>query len=87
MVDAKNIELNIDKFAEIISLYRINHTKQSLRQAALSIGISAPTLNRIESRKVIPDLMTYYKLCKWCRYGMEQFFIEKKKNTNDWRKR
>lgn len=39
---------------------------QGLRAAAAEIGISAPTLSRIESGK-LPDLNTFGLLCRWLR--------------------
>lgn len=68
------MNFNIQKFAEEMALQRIVKKKLSLRTAALQIGISPATLNRIESSKQVPDLETYYKCCKWCEKSMESFF-------------
>jgi len=37
---------------------------RGLRETASEIGVSAPTLSRIESGKM-PDLQTFGKLCSW----------------------
>ena len=71
---------NLERFAEIMTLYRINKRKKSQRDAAKEIGISASTLNRIELRKFLPDLETYFKCCQWIGYDMKQFFL---KNYDD----
>jgi transcriptional regulator with XRE-family HTH domain len=45
-------------------LVREKRGKRHLREVAKIIGISAPTLMRIESGRV-PDLETFGKVCKW----------------------
>jgi transcriptional regulator with XRE-family HTH domain len=45
-------------------LVRDKRGKRHLREVAKTIGISAPTLMRIESGRV-PDLETFGKVCKW----------------------
>jgi transcriptional regulator with XRE-family HTH domain len=45
-------------------LVREKRGKRHLREVAKDIGISAPTLMRIESGRV-PDLETFGKVCKW----------------------
>jgi transcriptional regulator with XRE-family HTH domain len=45
-------------------LVREKRGKRHLREVAKTIGISAPTLMRIESGRV-PDLETFGKVCKW----------------------
>jgi|SRR5581483_4264684 len=45
-------------------LVREKRGKRRLREVAKDIGISAPTLMRIESGRV-PDLETFGKVCKW----------------------
>jgi transcriptional regulator with XRE-family HTH domain len=48
-------------FGSQVNSFRKNKT---LRVAAKEIGISAPTLMRVESGR-IPDVETFGKLCKW----------------------
>lgn len=54
-------------------LYRI-----SLRTAAKQIGISAPTLSRLQNKR-LPDLITYQRCCKWLNVDMDFFFEDNEK--------
>jgi len=45
-------------------LVRKKRTARKLREMAKEIGISAPTLMRIEARRV-PDVATFGKVCRW----------------------
>ncbi len=44
-----------------------------LREFAKEIGISAPTLSRIE-RGNIPDIETYFSICFWMKRSTNQFY-------------
>lgn len=46
--------------------------KQGLRTAAKEIGISAPTLSRIEQGN-LPDIETYVKICEWLSVSTDYF--------------
>ncbi|WP_462251152.1 helix-turn-helix domain-containing protein [Ekhidna sp.] len=46
--------------------------KQGLRAAAQEIGISAPTLSRIEQGN-LPDIDTYVKICDWLNVSSDYF--------------
>ena len=50
--------------ASLGPLAREKRGKHHLRETAMQIGISAPTLMRIESGRV-PDVETFGKVCKW----------------------
>lgn len=52
---------------------------KGLREAGKEIGISAPTLSRIEQEKV-PDLETYILLCEWLAVSTD-YFVEKSENA------
>lgn len=47
--------------------------RHTTRTAANEIGISAPTLSRLNNGRP-PDLITYYKCCKWLNLDMNFFF-------------
>jgi DNA-binding XRE family transcriptional regulator len=44
---------------------RIIELEISLDDCAKRIGISKPTLSRVENGNVVPDLMTFFKIIKW----------------------
>lgn len=46
------------------TIVRKKRGRLGLREAAATIGTSAPTLSRIEAGKM-PDLQTFGKLCRW----------------------
>jgi len=46
--------------------------KEGLRAAAKDIGISAPTLSRIEQGN-LPDIDTYVKICEWLKVSSDYF--------------
>ncbi len=46
------------------TLVRQKRNGRRLRETAVEIGTSAPTLSRIESGKM-PDIQTFGKLCRW----------------------
>ena len=46
--------------------------KLGLRAAAKEIGISAPTLSRIEQGN-LPDIDTYVKICEWLKVSTDYF--------------
>ena len=57
--------------------------KQGLRATAKDIGISAPTLSRIEQGN-LPDIDTYVKICEWLNVSNDYFTSgEKEHNTQD----
>jgi len=53
-------------------LVRDKRAEQSLRECASIIGISAPTLMRIESGRV-PDVATFGKVCTWLEIDPAEF--------------
>ncbi len=44
---------------------RIIELQISLDDCAKRIGISKPTLSRVENGNVIPDLFTFFKIIRW----------------------
>lgn len=57
--------------------------KQGLRATALEIGISAPTLSRIEQEN-LPDIETYVKICEWLKVPTDYFTsVTTGENTQD----
>jgi len=61
---------------EVLSqLVKNKRGKDGLRETAKKIGVSAPTLSRIEQGRV-PDLETYLTLCDWLEVSTEYFVKE-----------
>jgi transcriptional regulator with XRE-family HTH domain len=66
---------NDSLFAEMIHKQRlITKPSVSTREAARQIGISASTLSRLENRRFVPDIYTYYSVCAWLDKPMDYFF-------------
>lgn len=61
------------KFSSALRHKRNVELRIDIRQAAMQIGISAPTLSRIENCKT-PDLYTYFYCCRWLGVEMQSFF-------------
>ncbi|MBL7767502.1 helix-turn-helix domain-containing protein [Flavihumibacter sp. UBA7668] len=69
--------LNSALLAEMIKSKR---GKSGLRETAAEIGgISAPTLSRIENGN-LPDIDTYFRICKWLDVPTDYFAIKTNKN-------
>jgi transcriptional regulator with XRE-family HTH domain len=45
---------------------------RGIREVAKEIGISAPTLSRVE-RGNLPDLLTFKKICAWLKINPSEF--------------
>lgn len=71
-------EFNAKLFAKKIKSERIFMRKISLREASAEIGISSATLSRYETEKVIPDILSYAKVCDWLDVEIDTFFNIKK---------
>jgi transcriptional regulator with XRE-family HTH domain len=68
--DRPMAELNTERLAAMV---RAKRGKRGLREVAKEIGnVSASTLSRVEQGKV-PDLETFFELCKWLNVGPEEF--------------
>ena len=67
-------------------LVRDRRGDKRLKEVATSIGISAPTLMRVENGRV-PDVTTFLKLCNWLQISPADFGYtpdsEKKKSQKD----
>jgi transcriptional regulator with XRE-family HTH domain len=67
-------ELKTEKLAAMV---RAKRGKRGLREIAAEIGnVSASTLSRVEQGKV-PDLETFFELCRWLNASPEEFTDEK----------
>ena len=53
-------------------LVRKNRGKQTLRETAKDIGISAATLLRVEGGR-IPDVVTFGRICSWLEIDPAEF--------------
>ena len=62
-------KIDSEKMATMI---RSKRGKLGLRAAAQEIGISAPTLSRIEQGN-LPDIDTYVKICEWLNVSTDFF--------------
>ena len=70
--------LNSHLLAEMIKSKRGN---RGLRETATEIGgISAPTLSRIENGN-LPDIDTYFRICKWLDVPTDYFSMNANKKT------
>lgn len=56
--------------------------ERGLREVAGEIGISAPTLSRVESGKM-PDLQTFGKLCRWMEVDPGEILNVAKQSPDD----
>jgi len=67
-------ELNTEKLAAMV---RAKRGRRGLREVATEIGkVSASTLSRVEQGKV-PDLETFFELCRWLDASPEEFTGER----------
>ena len=70
--------LNFTSFSKAIRQKRLIELNISGREAAKAIGVSYPTLSRIENGNM-PDLITYANVCKWLGVPMETFIAKSRK--------
>jgi len=54
------------------ALVKARRGQRKLRETALTVGISAPTLMRIENGRM-PDLTTFGKVCSWLEIDPKEF--------------
>ncbi len=57
---------------KLSSMVKSKRGKMGLRAAGVEIGISAPTLSRIEQGN-LPDIETYVKICEWLGVKTDYF--------------
>ena len=57
---------------KLSSMIKSKRGEQGLRAASKEIGISAPTLSRIEQGN-LPDIETYVKICEWLQVSTDYF--------------
>jgi transcriptional regulator with XRE-family HTH domain len=62
-------KIDTDKLSDMIKMKRGD---RGLRDVSKEIGVSAPTLSRIEQGK-IPDVETFIRLCEWLGVSAETF--------------
>lgn len=72
--DVKVFKVGFDAkyFAYMVQSKR-EKDKLTLRELARLIGVSAPTLSRIESGNE-PNIVTFGQICEWLRYDPAKFF-------------
>src|SRR5688500_569962 len=64
------------------TLVRKKRGEARLREVAEDIGISAPTLMRVENGR-IPDVATFGKLCNWLEVNPADFLGYKEESIKD----
>lgn len=73
-------KIDSDKLSSMIKSKRGNH---GLRATAKIIGISAPTLSRIEQGN-LPDIETYVRICEWLNVPTDYFTgLKEEHNTQE----
>jgi transcriptional regulator with XRE-family HTH domain len=55
----------------------------SYTSAAKEIGISTSSIERIVRHTSVPELNTYYLLCKWLNVSMDYYTIKEKKGWKE----
>ena len=74
MKTATSSEIDVHRLAAAIQAKR---GAAGMRAASKEIGISAPTLSRIEQRR-LPDLESFLRICRWLKMPPESFATVKK---------
>jgi len=71
------MRFDFEKFRKDVINARLNNgeTVMGLRECAEKIGISAPTLNRIEAGKT-PDIFTLCSILEWMGKDANEYFIK-----------
>lgn len=64
--------MKLRKLSSLGAMVRDKRGERKLRDTAVEIGISAPTLMRIEAGRM-PDLQTFGKICQWLKVSPESF--------------
>lgn len=57
---------------KLSNMIKTKRGDKGLREVSKEIGVSAPTLSRIEQGKV-PDVETFIKLCEWLEVSADTF--------------
>lgn len=60
-----NIIYDSESLKKDLRTKRIIELEIGLDDCAKRIGISKPTLSRVENGNVIPDLLTFFKIIRW----------------------
>jgi transcriptional regulator with XRE-family HTH domain len=68
---------NGKQFGKALRQKRVMDDDHSLQVLSLKLGVSAPTLSRIENGNT-PDVTTYALICRYLDVSMEDFFSEAK---------
>lgn len=50
----------------------------SVRELAEIVGVSAPTISRVENEEGAPDMVTFIRLCDWLGFEPNDFFTAKR---------
>lgn len=76
MVISENIFYDKESFRKDIKYKRVIQLEISLDACCKQIGISKPTLVRLEQGS-IPDLFTFFKVLNWLNVDAEVYIIKK----------
>lgn len=70
------------KLQSLAVLVREKRGNRGLREAAKEIGVSAPTLMRVENGR-IPDVTTFGRICDWLEVSPGDFISEKQSSSRE----
>lgn len=70
-------QFNLTKLALSVRIKR-KMLELSVRELSEIVGVSAPTISRIETEEGSPDMATFIRLCEWLGFDPNDFFTEKK---------
>jgi transcriptional regulator with XRE-family HTH domain len=62
---------------KLSTMIRSKRGDKGLREVSKEIGVSAPTLSRIEQGKV-PDVQTFMRICEWLDVSADEFSHQKR---------
>lgn len=70
-------QFNLMKLALAVKMKR-KMLEFSTRELAEIVGVSAPTISRVENEEGAPDMATFARLCDWLGFEPNDFFTEGK---------
>ena len=66
-------------FAERLTKLRMAKNV-SAREMSFAIGLSANYINKIENKKTLPSMMTFFYICEYLNISQQEFFDENNEN-------
>ena len=71
------ITFDVKSFSRLIKTKRTIESNLRMKDVSKAIDVSVPTISRLERGKT-PDVLTFYKVCKWLEVPMHKFIIKSK---------